>query len=1434
MKKILGLDIGTNSIGWAVVELGEFSKEGRILGLGSRIIPMDGDAMQKFESGNTVSKTADRRMARAARRLKQRFKLRRTRLIKALKILKWIPNTFPLDFKLLDKFAMSDYLPFDNSTIEEARKAFGATALPEDWIAYHLRRKALYEKITLSELVRIIYMMNQRRGFKSSRKDQRSEDEVDEVKYPIYEKWVQILTISDIKEISEEKGLKLLEIKAGDVNGQIKRRNIPDWIGKEIELEITKKTTKSGEITFNLALPDPSDWEKKKKALEKSISDSGYYVGEYFFHQLVQDKQYRVRQRIVDRSLYQSEFQAIWKKQSEFHPELRMTAGLQEIAIELYKNNIDKQKELLSHDLFYLFSNDIIYYQRSLKSQKHQIAHCVREYKYDNKGNRYGLRVAPKSSPGFQEFRIWQVIHNLRILKIEDETNGKPQIDVDLSDLYLNNENKAKLFDLFDGRNSISCAAILKELGLNNKEFRLNYPSDKEFLGNETKSIFRKVFKKNSYESEGELILNDPIKFSHLWHILYSLSDDKDIASALKKAKHKFILPDQIVTHLSKLPDLLKSYAALSSKAIGKMLPLLRCGRHFSVHAIHPQATERIEKILDGVYDEQISDEVRNRIKKLNLSYIEQFQGIPVWLADYVLYNRHSERENNSKYEFPDDINVLNLIPNNSLRNPIVEQVVKECLGLVKEIWLQHGQPDEIHIELARELKKTAEERKKLDDRNKANEADRKRIRAILRKLKNANPDSIMDIERIRLWEETGNEEARLNAIKFSKEPTSAEIERYKLWGEQNHISPYTGKVIPLSKLFTSEYEIEHIIPRSRYFDDSFTNKTICETAVNDFKGHRTARNFIDTDGGRTITHKGSTFTLLDSSAFFDHCKRIFRGGKYKNLMRDEIPNDFIQRQINDTRYITRKLAELLYPVARDKEGIIFTIGSISSELKDKWGLNRVWKEILKPRFERLQEIIGEPLIVHDSNTNNIHFKKDYKRVDHRHHALDALIIACTTREHIRYLNTLNSAEESAKYRYLVKSRYSSFVLPWETFTKDAKEYLNQIIVSHKNRSRLISKAVNKFTKWVMDANGKWSKQVVSQTKGELLAVRKSMFKEPLGRITLREYKDLSVKQALEIQINALKSTDRTILSQIADEMLRKQTCEIIKNCGFDMKEVEKHLKKYPLKDLQGNVLNKITVTKFNQYAAKRVALDKSFTADKISKIPNSKNSWLAKLLLQHLKEYNGDPVEAFKGEALESLNKKAGRPINKVTIYEEIGKKVDFHGKLVEGDKGTNMFFVIYEHLKSKERIINEESTIPLLDAIIRLANKWPLAEHQEGYRSIILSPNDLVYVPEPEEELSTLDWKNDISRISKRIYKVVSFTKYQCFFIPHFISSPLDDNAQELGANNKSERAWDNQMIKNVCIKIKVDKLGNIVEANGKEVSFPSNIENISYTSH
>jgi CRISPR-associated endonuclease Csn1 len=111
----------------------------------------------------------------------------------------------------------------------------------------------------------------------------------------------------------------------------------------------------------------------------------------------------------------------------------------------------------------------------------------------------------------------------------------------------------------------------------------------------------------------------------------------------------------------------------------------------------------------------------------------------------------------------------------------------------------------------------------------------------------------------------------------------------------------------------------------------------------------------------------------------------------------------------------------------------------------------------------------------------------------------------------------------------------------------------------------------------------------------------------------------------------------------------------------------------------------------------------------------------------------------------------------------------------------------------------------------IVAKANGWPAVKAKEGFRHFTLSPNDLVYVPEEGENIKMIDWQVEKEKISRRVYKVVSFTGSQCLFVPHSYSKIIIEKV-ELGSLNKQEKSLDELMIKKCCIKLRIDKLGNI----------------------
>jgi CRISPR-associated endonuclease Csn1 len=1365
-------------------------------------------------------------------------------------------------------------------------------------------------------------MMNQRRGFKSGRKDLKENTtmvygdfrklclSIEAGNEPVYNasngelRETRFVVISRIKsvnqrgEVRDGKGNLTFEITAEDGRLQTweeKKRKKPDWEGREFTFVVTQKIDRKGKLTqLKPQTPTEDDWSLTMTALDNQIDEALKHPGEFFFDRLAKDPNYKIRQYTVRREKYKKELEAIWNKQVELRKkgnsseEILNGAKLPAIASALYKHNHAKRKELEAKGLFHVLANDIIYYQRELKSQKNSVGECRYEKHKDTKGEVYGVKCAPISCPEFQEFRIWQDVHNIRIVEKEQRSDGGLKIDVDVTKSFIDDEAKEKLFELFDGSKEVSEKQILSEVNRFSSKYNLSeathritlFANRDKLAGNETKDLFRKIFKKQNYEVQGEKLLADRDLLRKLWHCYYSItsSDAEKSVKGMRAALSHFKFPQNVIDAFARieydasgkimdvflLPEPKKQYAAYSAKAINKLLALMRCGKYWSWENVAADTKERIEKIVrDGRVDFAHDKRTGELIKEREFSSKEQFSGLPVWMACYAAYGRHSERESDKKYEKPEEMDVMKLIPNNSLRNPIVEQVVRETLLVVRDVWKQFGQIDEIHIELARDLKKNAKEREKISEINAKNLEEKQRIKKLLSELVNSgyafeanpNPENPIDIEKFRIYKScstaTYEEEQSEWGPLFKggkNEPTSSELKKYALWLSQKCASPYTGKMISLTKLFSEEYEVEHIIPRKKMKNDSFDNLVICESGVNKLKDNELAMAFIQQNGGAEQAYGSKSFKLFSVEEYIAHCKATFKRRKLQNLLATEVPEDFVERQINDTRYITRKIGELLYPVAKDKAGLVFTIGSITSELKGEWGLHAVWKDIVKPRFERLEGIMKEKMIVQeDGGPGKFHFtvpnQPDFnvKRIDHRHHALDALIVAATTREHIRYLNSLSAVDTNAELqqvkRALVKRKIREFKLPWEDFIKDVKTKLQETVVTFKSNTKIVSKPSNKYRKWVQTAGGGWRMEELSQKPNDRwLAVRKSMFKEPQGAVWLKQKVKVTVPKAFEIQIERMNADHdlekRKTASYVYDKVARQCIKEIIRRTGIgpDQPEqllaaIQEYLKKNKIKNgvysLEGNEYENVVIAEFQERAAKRVALDASFGHDKIDKIPYASAGEgkinIAVLLHRHLREYKDDSAKAFIGEGMEALTKRVGRRITKVTIAEKKSPKDKFGKKFVEVDAGSNAYFVMYENESTKER--TGMDTLATHKAIERIVVGEPIAEKKEGFKTIMLSPGDLVYVPSEEEERNEelIDWNNK-SRISQGIYKMVKSTGKQCFFIPASIAKliiPYDASMKkgEIESQNCSQKVFDGErQVKQVCIKINVDRLGNI----------------------
>ncbi|WP_410222186.1 type II CRISPR RNA-guided endonuclease Cas9 [Pedobacter sp.] len=1485
MKKIiLGLDLGTNSIGWALVQQDYDNKQGKILGMGSRIIPMTQDVLGEFGKGNSISQTADRTKYRSARRLRERYLLRRERLHRVLNVLGFLPEHYAkeIDFEKRlgqfleetepkiawkkngqkengkDKFEflfqnlfqemLTDFKQHQSDLLNRKNIKGEKAKIPYDWTIYYLRKKALSQKIEKEELAWLILNFNQKRGYYQLRGE---EEEInDNVK-----EFVIALTITKVEKGEvDKKNDKRTWYKMTLSNGWEYSATFttdPKWENTEKEFLVTEELNENGDIkivkdrksdttgrekrrltplpTFDeIALMSKKDqdkfFKKIKARTELTIANSNKTVGTYIYENLLLNPKQKIKGKLVrtvERKFYKDELTQILKKQSEFHSEFQNEELYHDCIRELYKNNEQHREILSSKNLVHLILNDILFYQRPLRTQKSSIANCPFESRKSKDGIVYPIKVISKSNPYYQEFRLLQWVKNLEIYRKDD--------DVKITTEFISTiEDQEAVFEFLNQKKEIKQEQLIefllkKKLDLKKvskaeiEKYRWNYVQDKIYPGNETKYLIQSRLDKVENTPQDFLTFENEMA---LWHIIYSVNDKIEYEKALKKFAEKHHLNTaQFVGSFKKFPPFKSDYGSFSEKAIKKLLPLMRFGKQWNHEAIDSISKERIYKIITGEYDEKIKDRVREKAQ--HLSTETDFKDLPLWLAQYVVYGRHSEASVAGKWNSVEDLNeFLNDFKQHSLRNPIVEQVIAETLRVVKDIWKHYGKGakdffSEIHIELGREMKNTADERKRLTNMVTENENTNLRIKALLAELaldqsvENVRPFSPMQQDILKIYEEgvlNAEENIDEDILKISKtaQPSSSDLKRYKLWLEQKYRSPYTGQMIPLNKLFTHEYEIEHIIPQSLFFDDSLSNKVICESAVNKLKDNQIGLAFIKSHHGEVVElGNGKSVKILGVQDYEDFVKQNYSKNRTKRskLLLEEIPEKMIERQLNDTRYISKYISGVLSNIVRDDKAeskddgvnsinIVPGNGKVTAHLKQDWGLNDIWNELILPRFERMNAITQtQDFTAWNENhqkflpTVPIELSRGFskKRIDHRHHAMDALIIACATRDHVNLLNNESAKSDTKRYDLNRKLRKyekvvyddaktgkrierevpKDFMKPWETFTVEAKNALENIVVSFKQNLRVINRATNYYESYKdengnlrLGQDGKPKKALVSQ-QGVNWAIRKSLHKETVSG-----------------QVN----------------------------------------------------LDRIKVTKGKILTATRKSLDTSFDAKSIASITDT---GIQKILLNYLKAKDNNPEIAFSPEGIEEMNQnialyndgKNHHPILKVRVFEQgskfaLGETGNKTTKFVEAAKGTNLFFGVYADRSNKRSY----DTIPLNLVIERQKqglSAVPQTNEKGNQLLFSLSPNDLVYVP---EEGKTFD-ENNIN--IEGLYKMVSSTGSECHFIKNNISSLIKSydaktKIGELGSLNKLEVTIDNlYRIKEVCIKLQVDRLGNISKA-------------------
>lgn len=997
MKKILGLDLGTTSIGWAMVNEAENNDEqSSIIKLGVRLISLENftqsngkDIKMKkedaFSKGIGISTRAARRSARSARVNGRRYKQRREELKRLMREAGWIAS--------------------DTLLCEDGKNTTYETL--------NLRARAVNEEVTLAELARVMLAINKKRGYKSNRKLQASDegDAIDgmSIARQLYEeqitpgqyvnrlfeagkKYVPQFYPSDLRaefrsiwekqcqyheemdnalferlQGREEKAtwailgetLGLVGIKREGKRDEQKRENYR-WRAEALEKEMDGERLAIVLSRINGDIAAASGYLGNISDRSKELIFSHMTIGQYLYGIISKDRHKSLKQRVFYREDYMDEFEKIWETQAKYHPN--------EMPPTLKKQ----------------IRNNCIFFQRDLKSQKHLLDFCtfereeVEQPREDGTTCHFvkGQKVCPKSSPLFQEFRLLQMLNNLEVIDRRD-----------FSKRLLTEKERRMLYDELSLRDNMKKSEILKQLGLSAKAFDLNYD---ELKGNVTRtSLFRRInatmpltghdeldgkakaelrlhavrsiYKMMGFE-EGILDFDSSMQghdlerqpYYQLWHLLYSSEGKKLNEHVAKICKYE----DEEYAKLIAKATFEDGYSNLSAKALRRILP-------------HMQAGLQYDKAC---------------------------------LAAGYNHSEHSlTKEENDKRPLLDRLPAYR---SGALRNPVVDKVLAQVTNVVNNIIEVYGRPDEIRVEMAREMKKSAKERQDMADSIKRNTDNTERVKQLLmNEFGIANP-SRNDIIRWRLYEE-------LEANGFK--------------------TLYSDTYIHRDQVFSRDFDIEHIIPQARLFDDSFANKTLELVSVNGKKGAMTAYDYMSDNCSpeELDQYEKKINTLLRDGAIsktkHDHL-----------LMRmADIPEDFIQRDLRETQYICRAASLMLEQVVRS---VVVTTGTITDHLRQKWQLVDVMKELNMPLYDRLG------MVRTDINRDQQPVRRIEgwtKRSDNRHHAMDALTVAFTKRSFIQYLNTLN-----ANYEKVRKEHPLEAPMPLEQFRADALYHLSQVLIS--------------------------------------------------------------------------------------------------------------------------------------------------------------------------------------------------------------------------------------------------------------------------------------------------------------------------------------------------------------------------------------------------
>ena len=334
------------------------------------------------------------------------------------------------------------------------------------------------------------------------------------------------------------------------------------------------------------------------------------------------------------------------------------------------------------------------------------------------------------------------------------------------------------------------------------------------------------------------------------------------------------------------------------------------------------------------------------------------------------------------------------------ISNPTVHIALNQTRTVVNALIKEYGKPEQIVVEVSRDLKASREAKAKIQQQitqnQKRNEIDNKRI-----------TDSFK--------------------IQF---PNRDDRLRYRLWDELSHgigepKCLYCGKEISPSVLFTNDIQIEHILPFSRTLWDSEHNKTVSHASCNKIKGNQTP---FEAFGNNPSGYNWNEILERVSHLKDPQKRKLFTEDAMANFEKD---SGFIDRQLHDNAYLSKMALRYLRAVVEKDTNVWSVTGGMTKLLRDKWDIDSI-----------LKRKIGDKEIAHFGLKDDQIGTYKKNRYDHRHHALDACVIALIDRSMVQKISNLNKVHKKNK---LEVPQLQEYVLRAELIEK-----VKHIVVSHK------------------------------------------------------------------------------------------------------------------------------------------------------------------------------------------------------------------------------------------------------------------------------------------------------------------------------------------------------------------------------------------------